>query len=242
MGGMDGTVAALVAIAFIAVNVFWLLRITVFSPKDQPQQKPEKKPATPPAAIAVTPPVQPPKPVAPKLTTGEALSDAQILADIQAGKKINAIKRYRELTGVGLKEAKEAVEASMNNVPLTKSAPAVARVVLSPAEALADADLLAHMQAGKKINAIKRYRELTGVGLKEAKEAVEASMNNVPAASQPSEAVALIRVSPAEALADSRLRAHVQAGKKINAIKRYRELTGAGLKEAKEAVETLFRL
>lgn len=35
------------------------------------------------------------------------------------------------------------------------------------------ADLLAHLVRGEKIQAIKLYRERTGVGLKEAKDAVE---------------------------------------------------------------------
>ncbi|MFI5535221.1 ribosomal protein L7/L12 [Nocardia sp. NPDC051900] len=35
---------------------------------------------------------------------------AEIDALLAQGKKIHAIKRYRELTGCGLKEAKEAVE------------------------------------------------------------------------------------------------------------------------------------
>lgn len=35
------------------------------------------------------------------------------------------------------------------------------------------ADVRAYLRAGKKIQAIKVYRELTGVGLKEAKDAVE---------------------------------------------------------------------
>jgi len=34
----------------------------------------------------------------------------QVVALLRAGKKIEAIKVYRELTGAGLKEAKEAVE------------------------------------------------------------------------------------------------------------------------------------
>lgn len=38
-----------------------------------------------------------------------ALSEVKQLA--QAGRKIDAIKAYREATGVGLKEAKDAVEA-----------------------------------------------------------------------------------------------------------------------------------
>ena len=34
----------------------------------------------------------------------------RLLALVNDGKKIHAIKRYRELTGVGLSEAKDAVE------------------------------------------------------------------------------------------------------------------------------------
>jgi ribosomal protein L7/L12 len=43
----------------------------------------------------------------------ELTDDAKdaIIAAIKAGKKIDAIKLYREATGVGLKEAKEDVEA-----------------------------------------------------------------------------------------------------------------------------------
>jgi ribosomal protein L7/L12 len=36
--------------------------------------------------------------------------DQDVLALAQAGRKIEAIKRYREITGAGLKEAKDAVE------------------------------------------------------------------------------------------------------------------------------------
>ena len=37
-------------------------------------------------------------------------TDAMVLDLISSGKKIEAVKRYRELTGVGLKEAKDAVD------------------------------------------------------------------------------------------------------------------------------------
>jgi ribosomal protein L7/L12 len=40
-----------------------------------------------------------------------AESDPRLLAEIDGGNLIGAIKAYRELTGVGLKEAKDAVEA-----------------------------------------------------------------------------------------------------------------------------------
>lgn len=36
---------------------------------------------------------------------------AEVISCLQRGRKIEAIKRYREFTGTGLKEAKEAVEA-----------------------------------------------------------------------------------------------------------------------------------
>ena len=39
-----------------------------------------------------------------------ASEDPRVLELIQAGKKIDAIKLYRELTGVGLAEAKDAID------------------------------------------------------------------------------------------------------------------------------------
>lgn len=44
----------------------------------------------------------------PLVPSGDGL--AQIDALLMQGKKIHAIKRYRELTGCGLEEAKDAVE------------------------------------------------------------------------------------------------------------------------------------
>ena len=79
--------------------------------------------------------------------------------------KIEAIKRYREQTGMGLKQAKDAVEA-------------IERGGTAPLPAGVDepfrAELLNLLDRGQKIEAIKLYRERTGAGLKQAKEAVEA--------------------------------------------------------------------
>lgn len=96
----------------------------------------------------------------------ERTTIAELLA---RGQKIEAIKRYRTLTGVGLKEAKDAVEAweragSASDIPTATPSPA-------PGGDIAEVHALA--RSGKKIEAIKRYREITGVGLKEAKDAVE---------------------------------------------------------------------
>jgi ribosomal protein L7/L12 len=45
--------------------------------------------------------------------------------------------------------------------------------------------------------------------------------------------------APAEPDPLTEVREHIRAGKKIQAIKVYRELTGVGLKEAKDAVERM---
>ncbi|HEY2897555.1 MAG TPA: hypothetical protein VGJ12_10485 [Gemmatimonadaceae bacterium] len=45
-----------------------------------------------------------------------AIADPELLAMLQQEQLIGAIKRYRQLTGVGLKESKEAVEALQRNL------------------------------------------------------------------------------------------------------------------------------
>jgi len=40
----------------------------------------------------------------------DAAVDPEVLGLVKAGRKIDAIKRYREITGVGLKDAKDFVE------------------------------------------------------------------------------------------------------------------------------------
>lgn len=46
-----------------------------------------------------------------------AIADPQLLALLQQKQLIGAIRRYRELTGVGLKESKDAVEALQRSLP-----------------------------------------------------------------------------------------------------------------------------
>ena len=83
---------------------------------------------------------------------------------IQNGQKIEAIKQYRERTGSGLKEAKDAVEALERGEQLPTPNAILTTV---------DQDIVSLVREGKKIAAIKLYREKTGVGLPEAKAAVE---------------------------------------------------------------------
>lgn len=89
--------------------------------------------------------------------------------------------------------------------------------------------------AGRKIEAIKLHRQQTGVGLAEAKTYVDALSSGVPVAPQGIYALPL----PAELEED--VRTIVTFGNKLEAIKRVRELTGVGLKEAKVYVEGLTR-
>jgi ribosomal protein L7/L12 len=90
---------------------------------------------------------------------------AELQALLAAGRKIEAIKRYREATGVGLKEAKETVEAIQRNEPLPER---------KPVDSALENEVVSLLEGGRYIQAIKLYRERTGVGLKDAKDAVKA--------------------------------------------------------------------
>jgi large subunit ribosomal protein L7/L12 len=83
---------------------------------------------------------------------------------IERGQKLEAIEQYRERTGSGLKEARDAVEALERGETLPTP-----KAVLTTV----DQDILSLVREGKKIAAIKLYRDKTGVGLAEAKAAVE---------------------------------------------------------------------
>jgi len=82
-----------------------------------------------------------------------------------AGRKIEAIKQYRAATGVGLADAKDAVEALEHGKALLKSEPVDPEI---------EDQIVALLDAGRKIVAIKLYRRQTGAGLKEANDLVEA--------------------------------------------------------------------
>ncbi|TDP74275.1 ribosomal protein bL12 [Roseateles toxinivorans] len=51
----------------------------------------------------------------------------EVLAAVQRGNKIEAIKLMRQLTGLGLKEAKDAVEASPQHAELGQGSPGEVR-------------------------------------------------------------------------------------------------------------------
>ena len=98
---------------------------------------------------------------------------SQIAELLRQGKKIEAIKLLRETSGMDLKQAKEEVERLgaesggqwASSITVIPGGPGGSTPVPS--------DVLELASQGKKIEAIKRLREQTGMGLKEAKEAVE---------------------------------------------------------------------
>jgi ribosomal protein L7/L12 len=88
----------------------------------------------------------------------------QIRALLDGGQKIMAIKLYREHTGAGLKEAKDAVEAIQRGEPSQDP---------EESDSSLQQTLVSLLQQGRKIDAIKVFREVTGSGLKESKDAIE---------------------------------------------------------------------
>lgn len=95
-------------------------------------------------------------------------SGNQLQDFINSGRKIEAIKLYREQTGKGLKEAKEAVEAMMRGEVPTQ--PQQTKTTLTSAD---EQEILTQLRDGRKIEAIKIHRKLTGAGLRDAKLAVD---------------------------------------------------------------------
>ncbi len=147
---------------------------------------------------------------------------------LRSGQKIQAIKLYRERTGVGLKEAKDAVEAIERGQSLR-----------GDTEPLLEPDLREMLLVGqelleeKKQEAASLYRERSGVSEEQARQVVE----QFSQALAHEQALSLSAAAPL----DPALVKLLRAGEKIQAIKLYRERTGVGLKEAKDAVEELQR-
>lgn len=86
---------------------------------------------------------------------------------VAEGEKIEAIKLYREEHGSSLADAKDAIDAiARGETPARQPTPA------TPASGT-DEQVQALAAKGEVIDAIKLYREIHDVGLKEAKDAVD---------------------------------------------------------------------
>jgi ribosomal protein L7/L12 len=100
-----------------------------------------------------------------------AVNESDLLSLLRQGKKIEAIKRYREQTGVGLAEAKSAVEMLESSGRLP-AAPGSGPDLVGETDF--ETTLLRLLERGEKIEAIRQFRAKSRTGLKEAKDAVEA--------------------------------------------------------------------
>ncbi len=113
----------------------------------------------------------------------------RVLHWLSRGSLIHAIKAYREETGVGLKEAKEAVEGTGTATPTVRIARKLDAVLErlgvpaagdvdgdgddAPDDPLAGETVDSLLTQDRVMEAIKLYRQQTGAGLADAKWAVE---------------------------------------------------------------------
>ena len=99
--------------------------------------------------------------------------NAEIKREALKGNKIKAIRLYREMTGIGLKEAKDYIDKLSNGFDYNDSAHAK----MDPS--IINAEIEREISMGNKIKAIKLYREMTGAGLKEAKDYIDDLSNRL---------------------------------------------------------------
>jgi len=124
-------------------------------------------------------------PAAQEATPRASLDEVRRLA--QNGNLVDAIRRYRELYGVGLKEAKDAVDALAAGKVIE-----VHRVFSGPLNDEETSRVLDEvkelLRSGNKIAAIKHYREVNDVSLTQAKDVVdqvEAALTGIPVQPRP---------------------------------------------------------
>jgi len=102
-----------------------------------------------------------------------------------AGEKIaNLVNQIGELTVIELSELVKAIESTFGveaaaPVMMVGSAAGAAAAEAAPVEEQTEFDVMLTVIGEKKIQVIKVVRELTGLGLKEAKDLVEGTPNKV---------------------------------------------------------------
>jgi len=118
------------------------------------------------ASLSPTSPVG----LAMRAPAGNVDFESEIRRLVEQKQLIMAIKLYRERTGLGLKESKDAIDRLAATGSLDVRGPLAA-----PASAPASGmdGVRQALREDKLIMAIKHYRDATGLGLREAKDAVE---------------------------------------------------------------------
>ncbi len=117
--------------------------------------------------VVIAPPLPPP----PAGVGDDTVAVVQAL--VAQGQKIEAIKHVRQMTGWGLKEAKNYVDALQSGSPPPMLPNPRALAPTQPDLAQGEPELRALLAQGQKIEAIKRVRQMTGWGLNEAKDYVD---------------------------------------------------------------------
>lgn len=95
-----------------------------------------------------------------------------VLEALRAGQTLEAIKLVRASTGLGLAEAKHIIDRHQKGMPVQGTGfPSAFGSKLPPAA-------VEVLRRGNKLEAIRLLREHSGIGLKEAKDAVDAFHRN----------------------------------------------------------------
>ncbi|MBL8094054.1 MAG: hypothetical protein JNL73_07775 [Anaerolineales bacterium] len=157
---------------------------------------------------------------------------AAVRALIQQDRTIEAIKRLREIRGLSLKDAKEAVEALAEG----RAAPTLTLHPPEPAGGSNLDEVRALMARGEKLKAIALMRERTGLSLEQAREAVEAMAFGGAA---PAVAAQVALAAPGQMKDLEKIAQLARSGYMIDAIKMHRLAFGTTLSEAKAAVDAL---
>lgn len=98
---------------------------------------------------------------------------ADVQAAVQRGDALQAIKLLRAQTGMDLQQAKARIDAQMVGSPVSMASVATGALPMAVMDAV---------RQGNKVEAIRLLREQTGLGLKEAKDAVDAAAREAQAA------------------------------------------------------------
>ena len=151
----------------------------------------------------------------------DAANHLSVQTKLQVGHKIKAITVYRQLTGVDLKTAKRAIEYLLAH-PEARGR----KKGRQPDDSAAGLRDL--VREGRIDEAAELYRQFAGVDQYTAEDAIAEIVREVR-----------LEDGDTDPVRDPRVLELLENGQKIGAIKVYRELTGASLKTAKEAVEVV---
>jgi ribosomal protein L7/L12 len=146
---------------------------------------------------------------------------------VKEGRTLEAIRAYREQTGADLDDALKVVDGLQRQAEPDDAMQPQADRSLSEAVALEGPDVTTLLQAGRKLDAIRVYREQTGSSLKDATSVIQNLERKLDAEDESE----LEHGQDVETL--------LRAGRKLDAIRVYREQHGSSLKDATEAINDL---